>query len=277
MQPPRRAGRPALTLLETLVVLGIVALLIGLLLPAVQRVRVAAARAAGRNNLRQLALAAHQYEDQHGALPDFATPIDGAPTNLPASGVFTKLLPYVEQQAVYRDVLAHGLPAAAVTVKVYVDPLDGTATAAAGGTSYVANDRVFGAPGRTLAGSFPDGAGQTLLFSERLMRCGSGQSAAFNAWPIVVDLTPVAGHADARPARLALAAPPQFGPTAADCRPGGASSPDPTGILAAMGDGGVRTVSPGAARGPAAGPAGAVMNWQAALTPAGGETLGAEW
>jgi hypothetical protein len=253
-----------------------VAVLVGLLLPAVQKVRLAAARSAGSNNLRQLALAVHQYQDQNQALPDFVTPLDGSPTNLPVSSVFTKLLPYLDQQALYRDVLAGGLPAAAVSVKAYVSPLDGPA-ATAGGTSYAANDLVFGAPGCTLAASFPDGTGQTLLFTERLMRCGTGPSASFNAWPIVVDRTPVAGNAGTLAARLVVVAPPQVGARVADCTPGTASSPDGAGILAALGDGSVRSVSRAAAQGPTAGPGGAVPNWQAALTPAGGEVLGPDW
>jgi type II secretory pathway pseudopilin PulG len=115
-------------LIELLVVIAIIAVLIGILLPAVQKVREAAARAQSTNNLKQLALAMHMYQDAMGALPDngmnlYTVPFTWSipqsppsPAQSPGCSWAYKLLPFVEQQNLYNN-WSYTTP-----LKVFMDP-----------------------------------------------------------------------------------------------------------------------------------------------------------
>jgi len=112
-------GRRGFTLIELLVVIAIIAILIGLLLPAVQKVREAAARSDSMNNLNQIGKASHMHNDTIGFLPFNGTSGNGAATtmnyqNNTATGSWAfQLLPYMEQQNWYNS------PNAAVSIKTF--------------------------------------------------------------------------------------------------------------------------------------------------------------
>src|SRR3954454_19223141 len=134
----RRRGSKGFTLIELLVVIAIIGILIGLLLPAVQKVREAAARTQSQNQLKQIGLAIHNYNDSRGRLPLSMVDwdIDWNPTWYNACGsTHYFILPYIEQDAlakissggtgnyyyfwnIYKD---RG-------VKAFVNPTDGSAT-----------------------------------------------------------------------------------------------------------------------------------------------------
>ncbi len=194
--------RCAYTLIELLVVLAIIAVLIGLLLPAVQKVRESAARTSCQNNLKQLGLALHNYHDAYGSLPPGS--------NTPYPNLFSAhayLLPFLEQDNLQRTMNFKRAPvplgsddgsanrsAALLLVKTFLCPSDsGTGRVPGsdyGGTNYVActgtgtvsngltsvGDGVFYHASRTKLMDIRDGTSNTAAFSESLLGDGAAPS-----------------------------------------------------------------------------------------------------
>jgi prepilin-type N-terminal cleavage/methylation domain-containing protein len=178
--------RSAFTLIELLVVIAIIAILIALLVPAVQKVRESAARAQCENNLKQIGLACHNYEGTRKSLP----PGDSAANSFSSLSV---LLPYIEQQGLYKQIdftvssTAATQTADAVPLQILLCPSDpGGANVPTGfsGNSYAGNygntilwfqdgtvsNGVFYHKGKGCRFSaITDGLSNTACFSERLM------------------------------------------------------------------------------------------------------------
>ncbi len=154
----RTTSRAAFTLIELLVVIAIIAILIGLLLPAVQKVREAAARAKCQNNLKQMGLGLHNHLSAFDGFPSAQTPVNGF-------SMHTQLLPYIEQDNLFRSVNlalpitdAANATARSTPVSMYLCPSDPVQSLPAGlaGNNYRINSGV------SIVNTFPSTANATL-------------------------------------------------------------------------------------------------------------------
>jgi hypothetical protein len=282
------------------VVFAIIAVLVGLLLPAVMKVREAANRLSSLNNLKQIALSTHTYADAHsGHLPAVNGYSAGANKK---ESMFVALFPYMEQDNLYALYIASGKNiGSGFTIKPYLSPADPSwriSNSLEGLSSYAANAQVF-ISNPDLANSFLDGTSSTIAFAEHYAVCSGTQFNWFLQFPLDPEVLPPeflhrTTFADAGPQiiyydpgnpqnyrdvyPLTAGNPPatvgsvpgltfQTRPRLQDCDPRIPQTPHSGGMLAALGDGSVRTLATGVSQ----------TTFWAAVTPRGGEILGNDW
>ncbi|MCI0377897.1 MAG: DUF1559 domain-containing protein [Gemmataceae bacterium] len=268
--------------MEVIVVIGIIAVLLSLLVPAVQKVREAALRMQSANNLKQIGLALQSYAGLHkGNLPD-STGLwwwgEGGHT------VHMQLMPHLEQGNIskaYNEKYGPDHSGDEFVIPVYLSPADPTITNnGQGRTSYAANAVVF--VGQANLRQIVDGMSNTIAFAEHYsMRCGGSFFSWFNATPFIYpppnpggvnmvrpatfadkrfkDILPVSSGSSTKASIAGLTF--QIAPTPSDCDPRIPQTPHAGGMLAAILDGSVRTYHSAVSE----------RAFWSAVTPSGGE------
>lgn len=298
MQQRQVGQRSAFTLIELIVVVAIIGVLVGLLLPAVQRVREAANHVRCSNNLRQIGLASLACHDQMRSLPPGLGWFPDNNNNVAYGTALFHLLPYLDQDNLYKSSICSGsyFPGNngvyANSIPVYVCPSDPSTGKdgvvvdyqglAWGASSYACNGQVFcrvrgdgtlisPANAPRIPASFSDGVSNTILYAEKLAQCFNrtylqgGNLWAY--WFTGESLRPYhagfavswSGYSIGPGSKFQVRPMPFNG----QCDPTLASTPHAGGIHACMADGSVRYLSASIA----------AYTWWHLCTPASGEIV----
>jgi prepilin-type N-terminal cleavage/methylation domain-containing protein len=271
MTVSRRVARrlSGFTLIELLVVIAIIAILIGLLIPAVQKARELALVSQSRNNLKQMGLATANFATAHDSvLPPSAGSLPGT-TDI--HSFFYFILPYIEQENIVaanpggQIGINIGIP-----VKTFIAPLDPSNNETLQLTSYASNSALFKAVNNVSTANMTNSFGSkgttnTVILMERYAFCPVGASLVLNNGHHIWS----AGFTglDCSTIPTGFSSTPQFAPiaTAADNRrPQGFTS---SGCLVCLGDGSVRSVGPSLTQ----------ATWTWACDPMNANPPGSDW
>ncbi len=293
MTPCTRTARPAFTILELIIVVAIIAILLGLLLPAVQKARETAVYLQSMNNLKQIATAAHDFASANqGRLPGYdIKQIDvGTWTG---TSPFYHILPYIEEGSRQLAEKKAGKWSGPFSIRLYVSPADPSLEDKGNDhpASYAWNAQIFYRR-PSFNYTFRDGASHTIILAEHYATCTQGDDTArfyWNAAPYMTYAIRPATFAHNGPgvsgypentmddypvtsgnppvSRGAFPGTFQVAPPQGGCDFRFAQALQRSGLLLAFADGGVRSMSPGVSE---------AVFW-GAVTPDRGEDLGDGW